>query len=473
VSSSSASLSDYRAALTSPGALIPVIASALGRFPIAMVGLATLLYVQRTTGSFAAAGLVSAGMLAGVSLGSVGQGRLMDRIGPTRPLLVAAVLFGVAEAGLVLAVQSGAALPVLVLLALVGGLVQPALPGASRSLWGVLVPAGARRDAAFSYEAISLEVFFILGPAAAAFLAAVPWPGTGVVVAVGAMVLGSTGFALSRPVRNRQPGPQGPSIGLLGALARPGMRTVVLASLGFGLVIGTVEVGVPAVAAAAGTPALGGVLLSAWSIASVVTGILYSLRPWPRPLHLRLPVLLAAFGMCVAAMALTGPLASIPVLVVAMLFAGATITPQVTAQSLGVEAVASPGTATEAFGWVITAATLGLSAGQSAAGILVDVSGPAGAFLAGGMAGIVVAAIVWTRRGSFNAPAPERARRPRSGDQVCRYSSCARTDSSAAGQRPSSTSAYTVSTTCRADASGPRVASAARTSSRRCSRWAR
>jgi hypothetical protein len=408
VSSSSATLSDYRAALTSPGALVPALASALGRFPIAMVGLATLLYVQRVTGSFAAAGLVSAGTLAGVSLGSVAQGRLMDRVGPTRPLLVAAVLFGLAETGLVLAVQSRAALPLLVLLALVAGLVQPALPGASRSLWGVLVPAGPRRDAAFSYEAISLEVFFILGPAAAAFLVAAPWPGTGVAVAVSAMVIGSVGFALSRPVRIQEPAPRGPSIGILGALARPGMRTVALASLGFGLVIGTVEVGVPAVTAEAGSPAMGGVLLSAWSVASVLAGVLYSLRPWPRPLHLRLPVLLAVFGVCVAAMALTGPLGSIPVLVVAMLFAGATITPQVTAQSLGVEAVAPVGTATEAFGWVVTAATLGLSAGQSVAGVIVDASGPAGAFLAGGVAGLVVAVVIWLRRGSFNAPAPAR-----------------------------------------------------------------
>lgn len=408
VSSSSASLTDYRAALTAPGALIPALASALGRFPIAMVGLATLLYVQRATGSFAAAGLVSAGMLAGVALGSVAQGRLMDRIGPTRPLLVAAVLFGLAEAVLVAAVQSGTELPLLVLLALLGGLVQPALPGASRSLWAVLVPAGPRRDAAFSYEAISLEVFFIMGPAAAAFLVVAPWPGTGVVVAVSAMVLGSIGFALSRPVRTQEPGPRGPSIGLLGALARPGMRTVALAALGFGLVIGTVEVGVPAVTAEAGSPALGGVLLSAWSITSVLAGVLYSLRPWPRPLHLRMPVLLAAFAVCVAAMALTGPLGSIPVLVVAMLFAGATITPQVTAHSLGVQAVAPAGTATEAFGWVVTATTLGLSAGQSVAGVVVEAQGPAGAFLVGGIAGAVVAVVLWLRRDSFDAPAPIR-----------------------------------------------------------------
>jgi hypothetical protein len=274
------------------------------------------------------------------------------------------------------------------------------------------VPSGPARDAAFSYEAISLEVFFILGPAIAAFLVAAPWPGTGVVVATVAMVLGAVGFAVSRPVRAMRPAAGGgaatPSVGMLGALARPGMRTIALASLGFGLVVGTVEVGVPAVTAAAGSPAMGGVLLSAWSIASVLAGVAYSMRPWPRPLHLRLPALLVAFGACVGAMALTGPLSSLAVLIVAMLAAGALITPQVTAHSLGVELAAPAGTATEAFGWVITAATLGLSAGQSVAGVVVEASGPPAAFLAGGIAGVAMAVVLWLRRGTL-ARTPERA----------------------------------------------------------------
>ena len=45
--SSSSSLADYRAALTAPGALLPAVASAVARLPMAMIGLATLLYVQR------------------------------------------------------------------------------------------------------------------------------------------------------------------------------------------------------------------------------------------------------------------------------------------------------------------------------------------------------------------------------------------------------------------------------------------
>jgi MFS family permease len=399
--SSSSSIADYRSALTAPGAGLPALASAVARLPMAMIGLATLLYVQRTTGSFAFAGLVSAGMLIGVSLGSVAQGRVIDRIGPTRPLLVAAVAQAAAGVTLIVAIESRASVLTLAACAAVVGLTQPAMPGSSRALWTRLVPAGRSRDAAFSYEAISLEVFFILGPSMAALLSATAWPGTGTAVALTATVVGSVGFALTHAVRTHRPAPGLRSGGAFGALASSGLRTVVLASLGFGLVIGTVEVGVPAVTAATGSAALGGVLLSAWSITSVLAGILYSMHPWPRPLNLRMPVLLLVFAVCVAGMAVAGPL---PALVVAMLLAGATITPQVTAQSLGVEATAPVGTATEAFGWVVTAATLGLSVGQSSAGLVVQAAGPHAAFLVGGGAGLVVAVLLWVRRASLVPP---------------------------------------------------------------------
>ncbi len=405
---SATSLRDYRSALTTPGAVVPTVFSVLGRLPIAMVGLALLLYVQRVTGSFAAAGLVGAGVLVGVSMGSVLQGRLIDRVGATRPLLAASALFAGAVAGLFAAVEGGRSLPLLVVLAVTTGFTQPAIEGAARALWGRLIPAGPVRDAAYTYEAISLEVFFILGPALAALLAATaPWPGTGVAAAAAAMIVGAIGFALSPAVRTEPVGLRstGPALGLLGALSRPGMRTVALASLGFGMTVGTVEVGVPAVTAAAGSAALGGVLLSAWSVASVLAGVLYSMRPWPEPLHLRMPVLLAAFAVLVAAMSLTGPLDSLTVLVVAMVAAGALITPQVTAHSLAIDVVAPGGTAAEGFGWVVTAATLGLAAGQSAAGVVVEVVGPPGAFVVGGAAGLVVAAVLWLRRGTL-APAP-------------------------------------------------------------------
>ena len=131
---------------------------------------------------------------------------------------------------------------------------------------------------------------------------------------------------------------------------------------------------------------------------SVLAGLLYGIRPWPRALHLRMPVLLAGFGLLVAAMATADGLLA---LALVMLAAGCLITPQVTAHSLAVEIASPPESATEAWGWVITAATMGIAAGQSVGGLLVEAGGPPRAFLAGGAAGVVIAVLLWLSRTSL------------------------------------------------------------------------
>ncbi|SEP52911.1 MFS transporter [Amycolatopsis saalfeldensis] len=395
-------LADYRTALTAPGSRRAVLASVLARLPIAMIGISALLYVQRETGSFATAGLVSASSLAGVSVGAVIQGRLIDRFGPTRPLLVTALVLTLSMTTLALAIEAHAATILLVALAAMTGLSEPMVGSASRALWTRLLPAGSARNAAFSYEAISMEMFFILGPGIAGLLVTAPWPGTGMVAGTAAMVLGATLFALSPAVRAWGPAPRAKTP-LLGALAGPGMRTLALAALGFGVVIGFVEVAVPAAATESGHASLSGLLLSAWSLSSVAFGVAYSLHPWPRRLGLRLPVLLGGFGALVALLALPSSLWALAVL---MLLAGAMITPQSTTHSATIEIVAPRGTAAEAFGWVLTAVTLGLAAGQSVSGYLVEHAGTSAAFLAAGVAGLLLAAVVWTMRDTVRPTTP-------------------------------------------------------------------
>src|SRR5207244_9876364 len=133
--------------------------------------------------------------------------------------------------------------------------------------------------------------------------------------------------------------------------------------------IGFVEVAVPAAATKAGHAPIGGVMLAMWSLSSVIFGVFYATRPWPRAMHLRLPMLLGGFAVLIAPLAIPSGLVGLGAL---MLLAGLLITPQATAHSAAIELTAPRGTITEAFGWVITAVTLGLAFGQSASGWLVE-----------------------------------------------------------------------------------------------------
>ncbi|WP_436501964.1 MFS transporter [Actinokineospora sp. HUAS TT18] len=379
----------------------PVLGSALARLPIIWVSLSLLLYVERKTGSFAAAGLASGAALIGVAAGSVIQGRLIDRLGPTRPLLIATGAFGLFVSATILAVELLVPVPLLAVVAFGIGATQPLVGAASRALWERMVPAGPARTAGYAYEAISLEVFFILGPGIAGLLIAAPWAGTGLATGAAVLMLGATWFSLNRVVRAWTP-TAAPTGNPLGAFASAGMRTVVLAVLGLGLTIGFVEVAVPAAAVNAGNPPLGGLLLSLWSATSVLFGVLYAMRPWPRPMHLRLPFLLATFGV------LTG-LVAIPTSVlwlgIALVMGGALIAPQSTAHSAVIEHVAPEGTAAEAFGWVLMGGTVGIAIGQATGGLVVEYLGIPAAFLGAGCSAVGVATFVWlfrdtVRRGS-------------------------------------------------------------------------
>ena len=89
---------------------------------------------------------------------------------------------------------------------------------------------------------------------------------------------GTTIFTALPPTRHVEPEEQH-AAALLGALASPGVRTLVLISLPTGVGIGILEVGIPAFSRAEGAAAAAGVLLAIWSFGSGVGGLLYGTLP--------------------------------------------------------------------------------------------------------------------------------------------------------------------------------------------------
>ncbi|MDQ2940447.1 MAG: MFS transporter, partial [Actinomycetota bacterium] len=70
----------------------PLIGSLIGRLPIAALSLATVLMIRHATGSFAVAGVVVAAFAIAGAISLPVQGRLIDRLGQTRVLVVGAIL---------------------------------------------------------------------------------------------------------------------------------------------------------------------------------------------------------------------------------------------------------------------------------------------------------------------------------------------------------------------------------------------
>ncbi len=182
-------------------------------------------------------------------------------------------------------------------------------------------------------------------------------------------------------------------------MASPGVRTVVIASLGLGLVIGLVEVGVPAFAVREGNSAAGGMLVGLWAVTSACFGVVFGLRPFPRSLAARLPTLLAGFSILVLPMAAAG---SLVLMSVALLVSGAFIAPQTTTQHEAVERVAAPDRVIESFGWVITSSTVGIGLGHAMGGTVVDRAGVAETFVVAAVAGSALALIVFCRRSTVS-----------------------------------------------------------------------
>jgi MFS family permease len=360
----------YASILRVPGVAAVVTATVIGRLPIGISGLAILLYVEEVTGSFGSAGVCAGALALGSAAGAPFQGRLVDRRGDGVLLPLALVHAG----GLVLVWVLGAlGAPVapLALASLVTGAALPPLSSVLRSRWPYLLKGRPELvPSAFALDSVLIELIFVLGPALTTLTVAFVGAEYALGVSAGCVLLGTSMMlaGLHSYARPERPDEGTRAFGL-GALAAPGLRTLVLASLPVGFALGTLEVVLPAFSAAEGSKELAGLLLAVWSLASGAAGLAYGAHPPRTPLtqtHMRFALLLPVG--CAALFAASSP-ATMALLVV---LAGLPIAPLIASRNQLVERVAPRGTATEAFTWPLTALVAGVAAGAATAGSLVE-----------------------------------------------------------------------------------------------------
>jgi MFS family permease len=392
-------LNRFRGVWDAPHARSLLVSSFLARFPYGMIAFGIVLFVHDLTGSFARAGAVSAASAIAAGIGLPVLGRLVDRLGQTRVLLVAGVLNGVFLAALIALGLGGAGTGVLVAVAFAAGLFVPPVSPCIRGVWPDVLSGEEKLRSAFALDAILLEMAFIGGPTLTAGLVAVASPAAALAVAIGFTTVGTLWFAATPPSRAWR-GTDRPA-GWLGPLRSPGLRTLMVSSALLGFPIGALDVALPAFGVAEGSRSLGGVFIAAMAAGSLAGGVWYGARGGGRGVLRAYLVLSLLFPVGFALVAL--PSSVLAMLIVAPI-AGAVWAPLTTAENELTGAIAPAGTVTEAYAWIITAVVTGVSAGTLMAGVVVDASGWRDAVLVG--VAVAAASAVWAlaRRHTLETP---------------------------------------------------------------------
>jgi MFS family permease len=370
----------------------------LAGLPAGVLPLALVVFISRETGSVVAAALTLAAELAGIAAGAPVWTRLADRRGQSRVIGPLAATNALLLGAMVALVASGAPRPAFVAAAFAAGLAYPPIGASLRAISATLESVEQRR-AAYALQSVSVEVIYIAGPVIAAAVIAAGSPGAAVLTAACMSLIGGLAFAASEASRGWKP-TEG-SGGRLGALASPGVRTLLLGAVALGAVLGGLDVTVPAFAGEHGRAEAAGVALSALAVGSAIGGLLYGGRAWARAPAEQYGYGFAGLGIALAFLTVAG---SLPILAGLMFVAGLGIAPLSAIAFSLVDDVAPDGTATETTGWIVTAYTLGAGLGAVVAGVLADELGVEIAFLASSASALIGAAATRLRRRTLASP---------------------------------------------------------------------
>jgi len=301
--------------------------------------------------------------------------------------------------------RAGAPTPVLAAVAFLAGGAFPPTSSVLRARYpGLFGDRPALVQGAFALDSVLTEVIFTVAPLITAAIVVFFDPAAALLVSAAAVVGGTAAMVAALPP---EPEPLATDVaprspGRLGALASPGIRTLVASMLPVGFALGALEVALPAFADEEGRPELAGVLIAVWSLGSAAGGLAYGARARRGSLasvHLRVALLLPLSFLPLA-------LATSPVTMALLVVpAGVLIAPLIATRNELAGLIAPAGALTEAYSWPLTALVSGIGAGAATAGALADAASWQAAVLAAALAAGVGAAISAGRRATLAAPA--------------------------------------------------------------------
>ena len=396
-----------------PGAWRFSAAAVIGRMPMSMFGLGTVLLISAATGKYGVAGAVAAVGSFGYAFTSPWIARLVDACGQRRVLLPLLTVFAVATAVLVMTVELQLPTWTFFIPGAIAGAAMPSLGTLVRARWSVLLAGSPRLHAAFSFESVADELCFIIGPAAVTLLATEIFPASGVGVAALLCVLGTLWFAAQRgtePVVVPPPGPAGRRPGHNGRSARvrgaatPGLVVLAPVYLLLGAMFVSIDLSTVAFAQHFGHKPLAGFILGTYAFGSATGGLWYGSRQWRAPVEKRFALTLT---LTVLGVATFWAQPNLITLTCGIYLCGLTIAPTLISGFSLLEAQAKPGRRTEAMSWLSSGISVGVAAGASVVGFVIDAHGPRLGYAFAALCGAAsaVTCLAGLRRLSLPAPA--------------------------------------------------------------------
>ena len=347
----------YTKLLRTPGVARVMGSQLLARFPYGLIAITFALHFVSVYKSYAVAGLAIGAQTIGVGVTSPWLGRKLAVWNMRRTLIWCSVGFAVG-----LLVLTFVTLPAWLAIAVAGacGVVAPPVQTASRATFDQLVKAD-QLPTIFSFDSISQELIWIIGPVVAAGLSSAVSPQASMLLMVATGLGGTLWFVSNHEVKNvHLEEPQHKLGGVLRSRA-----VVSLVAVGTLLVAGFAGVEIGTI----GTidKATAGIVLAVLSIGSMVGGVLLGHRARRRGALAKYSVLIFV-GYALSLIAPTSALW----LSVCWFIAGIGVAPALGLIGLLINQVTSKTAALEANGWLGTGQLIGYSAAASMSGFAID-----------------------------------------------------------------------------------------------------
>src|SRR5215469_3538157 len=378
----------FREVLARPGALRFSAAGFVGRMPMSMFGLGTVLLIASVTGRYALAGIVAGAGSVGYALCAPQAARLADRLGQQRVLRPLTAFFAVSTMALIICAEFRAPLWTMLVSGALAGASMPSLGSMVRARWSALLGDSPLLHTAFSLESVLDEAIFVIGPAVVTLLATEVTPAAGVAVAMTACVIGTLLFAAqhrTEPLAGPASAPQRAGAGVPEAsgghrsrIPAPGLVTLAPVYFCLGTMFGTIDLSTVDFCASRGHKPLAGFVLGAYALGSAVGGLCYGSRTWRAPVHRRFALTLCTVA---AGTATFWALPGLAVLTVVIFCSGLAISPTFIAGFSLIEQQAPAERRTEGMAWLTSAISVGVAAGSAVAGHLVDAGGARSGYL--------------------------------------------------------------------------------------------